>query len=1520
MALSSSTRRTWHGAPSRLLIALLSLGAITAQAQEVIPAARAQAFLAERQQAGTTTAARDLLAARAQHLALLQNLQSSPEPQYPIPLGVSTVWQAVGPAQIASSAFGTITGRITGIAIDPADATGNTVYVATTGGGVWKSVNAAGAAASVSFTPLTDTLPVFNGTAAIASLSIGAISVQPGGTRVVLAGTGDPNDALDSYYGSGILRSADAGQTWSLIQNSLDGVAGNHSFTGEGFAGFAWSTTSPSLVVAAVSQAAEGTLTDAETTDASVRGLYYSTDAGMTWQMATISDGSQVVQSAQSDFTSYNGNAATAVVWNPVRHLFYAAVRFHGYYQSSDGVSWTRLTSQPGAKLTTTNCPVLANSIGNAATCPIFRGALAVNTATGDTFALTVDANNLDQGLWQDACALSGSTCTSSTVTFSKQLTATPLETSSTNTAIAQGVYNLALAAVPSGTGTSTDTLLFAGTTDIYRCSLAAGCALRNTTNSSDNCATPAMVAPAQHAIAALALSTGSTQPLLYFGNDGGLWRSTDGVNESGSACSATDASHFQNLNGGIGSLAEIVHFAQSPTDGNTLIAGVGVLGTAATAAAATQSAWPQLSATEGGYNAIDASNPLNWYISTGAGVNVSLCAKGGGCAASDFTTQTIGAAQTASDIALIDAPFLLDPALQSNLIAGTCRVWRGPGSGGTLWSTSNILSTMLDGVAEPACTTSNGAVRSLAAGGAVNGGGSAQHAGSEVLYAGMAGANDGGDGVSLSSTKGGHLFTTTAGNTDTSAAVWTDLWSSPVTNDPANNLSAGDAQFNPGLFDISSITVDTHDTTGATVYATVMGFSGNGISEPHVYRSIDGGAHWANISSNLPNAPANSVLVDPNSANTVYVALDTGVYATSAVSTCATATVNCWTVFGTSLPNAPVTQLAAVTGSAAGSVTGLLRAGTYGRGIWQIPLLSATTVQSTAPAISLSATSLTFAAQQAQTPSAAQSIIITNTGNAALTISHLTTTGDFTESDNCTVASIAPNASCTAQVIFLPSTTGTRTGVLTIFANVSGGQATVSLSGTVLAAAAITLNPATLVFPSTLLNTTSAAMNITVTNTGGVSATLQTPVLTGDFAVSNNTCGTALTANSACAIAITFTPTVSGTRQGSFAITDSVGTQTASLSGTGATAATDTLAPTSLTFAAQTVGTTSASQLVTMTNIGDVALTLITASITSGDFTAVNSCGSSLAAHSSCSISVDYVPRSTGAGSGVLSITDVNRTQTVSLSGSGLAPAGVSLTPLGLSFGNTGLGHVSAQLIVTLTNNGGSLLTIGSATVSGDYVLGSNSCASTLPAGGSCTLAISFAPTGTGLRTGTLTVTDSAATSPQTIPFSGTGVDFSFVASGSTTQTASGNGATVGYAVLLTPASGITGSAAITCTGAPANVTCIVTPVAVDLSVPAAQLITVTVTTGIAHSAIPAPVSPLWLALLLPLALLRRRRVAPAMILLCCLLSGCGSNRQIPLDSGTTPTPAGTYTLTVTAADSVSLAQHSVGLTLIVQ
>jgi len=1434
---------------------------------------------------------------------------------------LNAAWTAVGPAQVASQNYGLVTGRVTAAAIDPADATGNTVYLGTTGGGVWKSVNAAGAAASVTFLPLTDTLPVFSaGGAALPSLSIGAVSVGDG---VVLAGTGDANDALDSYYGEGILRSVDGGLTWSLVQESHDGVAGNHTFTGLAVAGFAWSSTTPGLVVAALSQSVEGVLVNAPDATYSVMGLYYSTDAGVSWQMATIADGSQVIQRPLPGGAP--GLAATAVVWNAVRRRFYAAVQAHGYYESADGATWTRLAAQPGTGLTATACPANPGSAGSAG-CPIFRGALAVQAATGDTFALTVDANNVDQGMWQDVCGLTGGSCATNEIVFGKRLGSAALEVGSGSTAIAQGDYNLELAAVATGSGAAADTLLFAGTLDLYRCSLAGGCVWRNTTNALNGCTAPAKVSPAQHAIAAEAGAGTAGSPLIYVGNDGGVWRSVDGVNQQQTPCSADDATHFQNLNGGLGSLAEVASLAEHPTDPATLLVGLGANGTAGTGAATAGGTgpggiWPQIAAGEGGTVAIDPVNPQNWYVSIAAGVNLRYCGKGSGCAAADFAgAATIGYAQVEDDASLIDAPVLLDPALATNVTIGTCRVWRGAAQSGGGWPGTNEVSTTLGGGTSGVCGATNAMVRSLAAGGPASGAVAVQDAGSTVLYAGMAGTLDGGGSFA------GHVFANYAGGTAGAGSAWTDVAKSAVTNDVAD---AG--VFDPGGFDISSVTADAHDATGKTVYATVMGFARNGTNAPHVYRSVNGGANWTNITSNLPNAPANALAVDPNDANTVYVGMDSGVYVTTQAATCASS--NCWSVYGAGLPNAPVLGLAAAGRMATGDGrSGELRAATYGRGVWEIPLLTAASPAQ--PAMTLSPASETFALQAVGTASPAQTISVTNSGNAALIVTQIVTSGDFTETDNCVGTGgglgLAAGAACAVQVKFLPTATGARTGLVTIYGNVAGGQATAVLSGTGAPPPAIVLNPISVTYSGTNVGSASVAQNITISNTGGVTATLQTPVVTGDFTISANTCGTTLAAGVGCTVSVEFVPAASGARNGTFSVTDSAGTQTSSLTGTGVLPATDALAPLTLAFAAQQLNTASAAGQVTLTNSGDAALTGISAGIASGDFTVVNGCGNSLNGHSACGLTVAFVPKSVGAGAGVLTVTDEFRSQTVALGGTGVAPAGVSLTPVSaLMFAATGVGLSAAAQTVTLTNNGGVALAIQSVMAAGDFAIatGSNTCGASLAAGAACSMQIVFVPTAAGTRAGTLTVVDSAPTSPQSLSLTGMGVDFALTANGSTTQTIAA-GAQAVYPLLLTSAAGVPGTVAFSCAGAPAYSTCVVNPSSGSLG--GTSTVTVTVATDVAAVHWPAERTVVWLVVTLPLGLIgfrrRRARRLRAISMMCCViaLAGCGVSRVIPLSTtgggggSTVTTPGGTYTLVVSGA-SAGLTR-SVGLTLVVQ
>jgi hypothetical protein len=1478
------------------------------------PQQRLEEFLAQRRTVDGTNSALARAKAQTQHASMLG--RNSVRAHGSSPTSLNAQWQPLGPSSVVTQLYGNVTGRVTAIAFDPNDLTGNTVYLGTTGGGVWKSTNAAGPLASITFAPLTDTLPVFSVNAdssTIPSLSIGAVAVQPAPNPVILAGTGDPNDATDSLYGEGILRSTDGGQTWTIATFATE-VTMNQSFAGLSTAGIAWSTASTGLVVAAMSVSPQAAIVDAQSS-LSIPGLYYSADAGVTWKMATIYDGAQVVQIPEPAGSGQIGVAATSVVWDAQRALFIAAVRSHGYYSSPDGQTWTRLANQPGTGLTTTNCPVGVNGQGSSS-CPIFRGTLAAQPATGDLYALTIDANDNDQGLWQDLCNASNGSCANPSPTWATRIDNSALEVGSGNTSIIQGSYNLTLSASPSSFG---GTLLFAGTVDLYRCAIASGstsCTLRNTTNALNGCNAPAAVAPAQHAIAASLTSTGTQ--LVLLGNDGGLWRSTDGVNETGAPCSATDAQHFNNLNAAVGtggSLAEIVSFAQDPADPSTLIAGLGGNGSAATASASTLAPWPQLSAGEGGFAAIDPNTPANWFLTIGAGVNLEACTAGVNCTAADLLPPaTIGAPQVNNDASLLDAPSLLDPQQTTNVLIGTCRVWRGTAATGSDWSTANQLSPGFDGTAG-ACTQNSAMVRSLAAGGPVANSTNAQSAGSTVLYAGMAGQLDQGGTVA------GHLFVTNSAGTASSSTAWTDAALSPVTNSPSN--------FNPSGFDISSIAADPHDPTGATVYATVMGFG----SSTHLYRSTDFGAHWQDIGFNLPFAPANAVVVDPNDANTVYVAMDTGVFVTQAVTTCAT--TNCWSPLGTGLPNAPVTTLEAAPEMPTGDGRlGMLRAGTYGRGLWQIPLLTA--LQTSAPAITLSATTLNFGSQAVATESPSQTVTVTSSGNAPITFGTPSITGDFVEQDTCAGQTIAVGATCTFTISFAPTQTGSRTGQLTIYANIPGGQATVSLTGTATAPAAIVLTPVALTFPATIVDQAAAAQIITVANTGSNPATLNTPTITGDFTIAASTCGSTLAVQTACSLSIAFTPTASGTRTGILTITDSVGTQTAQLSGTGNAPATDTLAPLSLTFAQQAIGTTSAAEQLTLTNSGDVALTLIKVSLSAGDFTATNSCGASLNPHSTCAISIAFVPTAIGTRTATLTVTDQFRSQTATLTGTSVAPAGVSLSPTSLSFPATGVGLSAPAQTLTLTNNGGLTLHLTNTTVSIGFLIASSTCGSTLAPAASCNVIVVFSPNASGGITGALTLTDDAPSGSQTTNLIGTGIDFSLAPNGASTVTLA-SGATATYPLLLTSAQGLSGSVALSCSGAPANSVCTVNPATQNLG--GTYTISATVQTGqpqttgsLTRYPFAARDTPTLLAFLaLPLACATRRRRLPrlplvviTLIALACI-TGCGSSRLIPGQGGSsgggsssTPTPSGTYNLTVTG--SAAGLTHSVNLTLTVQ
>ena len=262
-------------------------------------------------------------------------------------------------------------------------------------------------------------------------------------------------------------------------------------------------------------------------------------DAGQTWQLADVQDGPNQALQAPGRKT---GVMALAVVWNPMRQIFVAALRNHGFYIVA-GRRGVDTAPEPARRCA--ECPACLQ-VSRIGELPHLQRGAGGAAGSGDMFAVTASQTDADNGLWEDVCGASGGTCSTPLPVFGKQIgIANALETS--QGVICRGEPALGLAAIPSGS----DTLLFAGRRICFAAAWRQDASWRNATNV-NGCAA-AKVGPNQHGAAWVPNTT-----MLFFANDRGLWRSRDAVNQQQAACSADDAAHFDNLNGTLGSLAEV--------------------------------------------------------------------------------------------------------------------------------------------------------------------------------------------------------------------------------------------------------------------------------------------------------------------------------------------------------------------------------------------------------------------------------------------------------------------------------------------------------------------------------------------------------------------------------------------------------------------------------------------------------------------------------------------------------------------------------------------------------------------------------------------------------------------------------------------------------------------------------------------------------------------------------------------------------------------------------------------------
>lgn len=235
--------------------------------------------------------------------------------------------------------------------------------------------------------------------------------------------------------------------------------------------------------------------------------------------------------------------------------------------------------------------------------------------------------------------------------------------------------------------------------------------------------------------------------------------------------------------------------------------------------------------------------------------------------------------------------------------------------------------------------------------------------------------------------------------------------------------------------------------------------------------------------------------------------------------------------------------------------------------------------------------------------------------------------------------------------------------------------------------------------------------------------------------------------------------------------------TNSATFTGTGPSSAPPQadVSPASLTFGSVAIGSSSDSQQVTVTNTASVGAgnlhisPLLMTGTNFSDFRLVHDpcSNASLTPGSSCTVLVTFAPSSRGSRAAILRVSDdaSGSPQDVTLSGIGVAP-GAQVTPSSIDFGMVSVGATSAHQTVTITNTGdaGQTLVLTAATITGpnalDFAFAADHCITTglLAAGASCTIELTFTPSAAGPRSATLSITDNAAGSPQTVSLTGTG------------------------------------------------------------------------------------------------------------------------------------------------------------------
>ncbi len=718
-------------------------------------------------------------------------------------------WTLIGPEPITYGFFGSslTSGRVTAIAVDTSDATGNTLYIGGAEGGVWKTTNG-----GTNWTPLTDNQ---------FSLAIGSLAIDPNNNQNVYAGTGEENFNGDAYYGGGLLKSANGGTSWTQVGASYFGGPLASEFGGSYIGAIAIQpgagASTPVLLVASHLSSSSQNFNS---------GIWRSTDGGNTWTRVLPTTNDQVSYSNAVFFLS------NTVAYAAIGRIY--GDTNNGVYRSTDaGQTWTAVNGSGSTAIPS------GTSTGRMAlvAAPSSPSTLYAAIANPSTSGLAGMFKSTDGGATWNAIA-------------------TPLGTGgngSTNDFCgSQCWYDMAMAVSPTN-----PSLLYvggsfnygAGNGGIYMSTNAGG----NWSSVNPGTLSSETLHPDFHAIA---FAAGGSK--LYVGNDGGMWSTTQ-VGTTTLAWNNLNATlaitqFYPGLSISIGS----ANLALDGTQDNGTLLFLGSL------------SWQVVTCGDGAWTAIDPTNSNTmWSGCTPQNAYVLRSTNGG------TTWNSASSGISTGDPVAFIPPLVMDLNNPNTLYFGTNRVWQTTNGASPFWTAiSNDLT--------------NGSPFG------------------DYITA-----------IAVSPVSSTNLFVGTSNNlvwyTTNTGTNWTQITSGFPPRYPT--MVQGDPQ------------------DGTTFYGTFSGFSGFGDSLGHVFKCSTTTASCSDISSTLPNTPANDIVIDPAVTNTLYLATDIGVLKTTngGVS---------WSTFSNGLPNVVVVGLKLHAASRT------LRAVTHGRSAWDISLSNTQTLQ----------------------------------------------------------------------------------------------------------------------------------------------------------------------------------------------------------------------------------------------------------------------------------------------------------------------------------------------------------------------------------------------------------------------------------------------------------------------------------------------------------------------------------------------------------------------------------------------